>query len=182
MELGITTTPLGPMLLAAHGEKLTGAWYREQLHFPPFPEALVRDAVCLSPAPEGAPGPAASLPSQRTVHPVLQQAADELARYFSGNLRTFTVPLVPTGTPFQESVWQALLAIPYGATWSYSAIAERVGRPSAVRAVGTAIGRNPLGIFIPCHRVVGKDGSLTGYAGGLDKKRILLDLEQNHTR
>ena len=182
MELGITTTPLGPMLLAAHGGKLTGAWYREQLHFPPFPEALVRDAVCLSPAPEGAPATAASLPSQRAVHPVLQQAADELAHYFSGNLRTFTVPLAPSGTPFQESVWQALLDIPYGNTWSYSIIADRVARPSAVRAVGTAIGRNPLGIFIPCHRVVGKDGSLTGYAGGLDKKRTLLDLEQNHTR
>lgn len=175
MELGITQTPLGPVLLAARGSALSGAWYLQQTHFPPFPEALVRAAICLSPPGQGVPGK--TVP-QSAVHPALRKAADELVRYFSGDLQAFTVPMAPSGTPFQESVWRALLEIPYGATWTYSAVAERVGRPSAVRAVGTAIGRNPLGIFIPCHRVVGKDGSLTGYAGGLEKKRALLDLEQ----
>lgn len=107
-------------------------------------------------------------------HPVLQQAVRELDDYFAGNRRDFTVLLAPHGTDFQQNVWQALQTIPFGETCSYSDIAQQIGKPDAVRAVGAANGQNPLSIFIPCHRVIGKSGKLTGYAGGLEVKRILL--------
>ncbi len=110
-------------------------------------------------------------------HPLLAQLRDELAQYFAGQRRTFDVPLAPQGTPFQRSVWMALLAIPYGATESYGALAARIGKPAAVRAVGLANGRNPVPILIPCHRVIGADGTLTGYGGGLERKAALLALE-----
>jgi len=109
--------------------------------------------------------------------PVLEQAAGELAEYFSGVRREFSVPLSPRGTLFQQSVWAELRAIPYGRTAAYADIAARLGNPNACRAVGNANNRNPLPIFIPCHRVVGKNGSLTGYAGGLTAKQFLLELE-----
>jgi methylated-DNA-[protein]-cysteine S-methyltransferase len=108
----------------------------------------------------------------------LGQALAELAAYFAGRLTAFTVPLRPRGTPFQRAVWDELVAIPYGRTVSYRALAAAVGNPAAVRAVGAANGRNPLPILIPCHRVIGADGSLTGYAGGIEKKQWLLALEQ----
>jgi methylated-DNA-[protein]-cysteine S-methyltransferase len=108
---------------------------------------------------------------------LLQDAVDELDEYFHGERRVFTIPLDLRGTPFQKIVWNALLKIPYGAIPSYSDIAEEIGRPSAVRAVGLANNRNPVPIIVPCHRVIGRDGSLTGYAGGLDIKRRLLDIE-----
>jgi methylated-DNA-[protein]-cysteine S-methyltransferase len=101
----------------------------------------------------------------------------ELRAYFAGSLRSFSVPLVPTGTPFQLGVWKALLRVPYGKTLTYTELARRAGRPSAVRAAGAANARNPISILIPCHRVVGRNGSLTGYGGGLDAKRTLLELE-----
>ena len=101
----------------------------------------------------------------------------QLGEYFAGRRRTFDLPLTPEGTTFQCSVWMALRAIPYGATISYRALAERIGRPSAMRAVGAANGRNPLPIVVPCHRVIGADGSLTGFGGGLPTKRFLLELE-----
>jgi methylated-DNA-[protein]-cysteine S-methyltransferase len=103
---------------------------------------------------------------------------DQLAAYFAGELTTFDVPLAPVGTPFQRSVWAALRRIPYGETRSYGQLAQSLGRPEAARAVGAANGANPLGIIVPCHRVVGADGSLTGYGGGLDRKRFLLELER----
>ncbi len=109
--------------------------------------------------------------------PVLEQAAVELAEYFSGARREFSVPLSPRGTLFQQSVWAELRAIPYGNTAAYADIAARLGNPNACRAVGNANNRNPLPIFIPCHRVVGKNGSLTGYASGLTTKLFLLNLE-----
>ena len=108
---------------------------------------------------------------------ILEIAQDELDQYFSGCRTTFSVPLKTAGTPFQQKVWNALRKIPYGAIPSYSDIAEEIGRPSAVRAVGMANNKNPIPVFIPCHRVIGRDGSLVGYAGGLDAKRKLLDLE-----
>lgn len=111
---------------------------------------------------------------------LLRQAADQLGEYFAGTRRTFDLPLSPAGTAFQRRVWAALTAIPYGETRSYQEIAARAGCPKGFRAVGLANHRNPLPIFIPCHRVVGKDGSLTGYAGGLDRKRFLLELEAAH--
>lgn len=109
--------------------------------------------------------------------PVLLQAEAELREYFAGRRRAFSVPLCMHGTKFQEDVWRALAEIPYGETRSYGEIAARIGREKACRAVGMANNRNPLPIFVPCHRVVGADGSLTGYAGGLDAKRMLLELE-----
>lgn len=109
---------------------------------------------------------------------ILRQAAQQLEEYFSGTRRAFTVPLAPHGTPFQCAVWRALCGIPYGQTRSYGQIAAAVGNPRAARAVGMACNRNPIGILIPCHRVVGANGALTGYAGGMDKKAALLKLEQ----
>jgi len=110
-------------------------------------------------------------------HPILTQAITELEEYFAGKRYTFDTPLAPVGTKFQLSVWSALQSIPYGKTCSYADIAEKINNPKAVRAVGTANGSNPLSIFIPCHRVIGKNGTLTGYAGGLDAKTTLLRLE-----
>jgi len=108
----------------------------------------------------------------------LRPYADELVRYLTGDATVFTVPYDLRGTAFQQAVWKALEAIPYGETSSYSDIAEAIGRPSAVRAVGTAIGANPVLIAVPCHRVIGKNGTLTGYRGGLEMKKELLRLEQ----
>ena len=104
-------------------------------------------------------------------------AVDELRAYFAGKREAFDLVLAPKGTPFQQAVWRALLEIPYGSTATYGAIARRIGRPSAPRAVGMATGRNPISIIVPCHRVVGSNGTLTGYGGGLDRKEWLLALE-----
>lgn len=104
-------------------------------------------------------------------------AAEQLDEYFAGDRRAFDLALQPAGTPFQLAVWAQLRTIPYGETWSYRRLAEAVGSPGASRAVGLANGRNPLAIIVPCHRVIGADGSLTGYAGGMVRKRLLLDLE-----
>jgi methylated-DNA-[protein]-cysteine S-methyltransferase len=121
--------------------------------------------------------PLADAPSPPT-HPVLQQAADELAEYFAGRRTTFTVPLAwSRGTEFQRAVWRELTQIPYGQTWSYADVARRIGRPAAVRAVGAANGANPHAIIVPCHRVIGSDGSLTGYGGGMERKTWLLQNE-----
>lgn len=110
-------------------------------------------------------------------HPVLVETERQLVAYFAGRLACFDVPLDFRGTEFQKSVWRALLAIPFGGTRSYAAIARAIGRPSAVRAVGAANGRNPISIIVPCHRVIGSNGALTGFAGGLDAKDYLLQLE-----
>lgn len=110
--------------------------------------------------------------------PFLINVENQLREYFNGQRKEFTIPLYPVGTEFQEKVWKCLLQIPYGKTCSYAEIAEKIGNPAAVRAVGTAIGNNPISIIIPCHRVIGKDGSLTGFAGGLENKRALLELER----
>ena len=148
-------SPLGNMTLAALNEQLVGVWFEGQAHLPDL-------SHCPS-APD---------------HPLLVQAAAELAEYFAGQRRSFDVPLNATlGTLFQQTVWQALRDIPIGTTCSYGELARRVGKPAAVRAVGAAVGRNPLSIIVPCHRVVGSDGSLTGYAGGLQRKTALLQLE-----
>jgi methylated-DNA-[protein]-cysteine S-methyltransferase len=113
----------------------------------------------------------------RSEEPLLAEAEAQLLAYFAGELRSFELPLAAHGTEFQERVWSAVAAIQYGTTTTYSALAAALGRPSAWRAVGAANGRNPLPIIVPCHRVVGAAGSLTGYGGGLERKRALLDLE-----
>jgi methylated-DNA-[protein]-cysteine S-methyltransferase len=125
----------------------------------------------------------AALPSgsrSRADRPPLPEVRRQLAEYFAGARRAFALPLAPAGTEFERRVWQALAAIPYGETRSYAEVALTIGRPAACRAVGRANGRNPIAIVIPCHRVIGSDGSLTGYGGGLDLKRFLLDLEAGH--
>ena len=111
---------------------------------------------------------------------VLRAACQELEAYFARSLTQFTIPVAPRGTEFQRSVWQALLDIPFGKTVSYAFVAKQVGKPTALRAIGAAIGKNPLGILIPCHRVIGAYGALTGFAGGLSRKRYLLAHEQVH--
>lgn len=111
-------------------------------------------------------------------HPLLVEVERQLTEYFAGERREFSVRLDVTGTPFQRLVWKALLGIPFGETRSYRAIAEQIGRPAAVRAVGAANGRNPVSIIAPCHRVIGTSGALTGFAGGLGVKAYLLALEQ----
>lgn len=115
---------------------------------------------------------------ERAGHPVLAQAARELGELFAGTRTRFTVPLEPRGTPFQRRVWRALLDIPFGETRSYGQLAAAIGRPSASRAVGAANARNPLAVFVPCHRVIGASGDLTGFAGGREAKRFLLALER----
>ena len=148
------TTPLGALLLARTESGLAGAWFEAQKWHP---------------EPLDAP--------ERPDDPLLQQAAEQIAEYFAGTRSHFELPLDLHGTAFQRSVWQALCGIEAGATQSYAAIARSLGSPQAVRAVGAAVGRNPVSVIVPCHRVVGTDGSLTGYAGGLDRKRALLALE-----
>ena len=151
-------SPLGPMLLAASTAGLAGVWFTDQRHLPPA--ELIRS---------WRPEP---------VHPVLIAAADQLATYFLGKSTHFDLPLdLSSGTPFQQAVWQALLQIPAGSTLSYGVLARQIGKPAAVRAVGAAVGRNPLSIVVPCHRVLGAGGALTGYAGGLHRKTALLHLE-----
>jgi methylated-DNA-[protein]-cysteine S-methyltransferase len=148
-------SPLGAMILAASDTGLAGAWFEGQRHIP--------DCSGWRQAPR---------------HPVLLDAMAQLDDYFAGRRATFDLPLdVTGGTPFQQTVWQVLRTIPRGQTISYGTLGERAGCPAAVRAVGAAVGRNPLSIVVPCHRVVGADGSLTGYAGGLERKRALLQLE-----
>jgi methylated-DNA-[protein]-cysteine S-methyltransferase len=120
---------------------------------------------------DGAAAPAAP------VNPVLAEAAQQLAAYFAGERHEFDLPLRPTGTPFQLTVWEALRRIPYGETVTYGELAAAIGRPAAARAIGSANHRNPLAIVVPCHRVIGADGTLTGYAGGLSAKAALLSLE-----
>ncbi|MFT4257802.1 MAG: methylated-DNA--[protein]-cysteine S-methyltransferase [Pseudoxanthomonas sp.] len=121
-------------------------------------------------------------PSKRPLPPtgdnaVLRAAREQLDAYFAGNLRRFDLPLDPAGTDFQREVWAMLAQIPHGRTWSYGELARHIGKPDAVRAVGAANGRNPIPIVLPCHRVIGADGSLTGFGGGLPTKRFLLQLE-----
>lgn len=147
-------TPLGPLLLARTARGLAGAWFEGQRHHPPVIDAPFLDG-----------------------DPLLTRVGEQLHAYFDGATKSFDVPLDLQGTPFQQAVWQALLAIAPGMTRSYGEIARAVGRPVAVRAVGSAVGRNPVSILVPCHRVIGTDGSLTGYAGGIDRKVALLRLE-----
>lgn len=110
-------------------------------------------------------------------HPVLTAAATQLREWFAGERREFDLPLDPSGTPFQHDVWARLAEIPYGETVTYAELADQLGDRRKARAVGAAVGRNPLSVVVPCHRVVGADGTLTGFAGGLATKRVLLDLE-----
>lgn len=121
-------------------------------------------------------------PTESGLHPLLEQVKQELEEYFGGGRKSFSVPLVYPGTPFQSRVWNALRKIPFGTTISYEELAHRVGSPAGQRAAGHANGQNPIAIIIPCHRVINKDGKLGGYGGGLWRKRILLELERDTQR
>jgi methylated-DNA-[protein]-cysteine S-methyltransferase len=148
-------SPLGRIILAAAGDRLTGVWFEGQRNQP--------DTSAWPQAPD---------------HPVLQLAKAQLSDYFAGRRTSFELPLaLDTGTAFQQSVWRALLKIPCGTTTTYGALSAAIGNPAAGRAVGGAVGRNPLSIIVPCHRVIGSGGALTGYAGGLERKTALLQGE-----
>jgi methylated-DNA-[protein]-cysteine S-methyltransferase len=161
-------TPLGPMSAAFAGPVLVGLAFGDA----PVGAQERAHAGAHEGAQRGAP---ASAPAETA--PALAALRGELEAYFAGRAVDFDIPLAPAGTPFQQAVWQALRGIPYGATASYAEIARRIGRPRAVRAVGLANARNPIAIIVPCHRVIGADGTLTGYAGGLERKQALLELE-----
>jgi methylated-DNA-[protein]-cysteine S-methyltransferase len=155
----VIESPVGPLTLVAEAGAIVGLYMSLQRHRPDDSELGALE------------------PHGRRAEP-FKTTADQLEAYFAGTLTRFTVPLAPRGTGFQHRVWAALQEIPYGQTESYGELAERIGSPGAARAVGLANGRNPIGIVIPCHRVVGSTGSLTGYGGGLDRKRHLLELER----
>lgn len=159
----LVSTPLGPMILGANARAVCLAEFTTRPMLARQMKILARRFACSI-----APG----------VTDVLRAATRELEEYFAGTRRTFDVPLEAPGTPFQESVWAALTRIPYGETRSYEAIAQEIGHPGAVRAVGTANGMNRIAILIPCHRVVNKNGALGGYGGGRWRKQALLDLER----
>ena len=151
------TTPLGPMTLAAHDTALVWAGFDGQKH-----------------APDTNHWPTSA------GHPVLRLACEQLQQYFASGRTEFDIPLdLDSGTVFQQSAWRSLLGIASGTTSSYAAISQHIGKPKAVRAVGGAIGRNPISIIVPCHRVVGSNGALTGYAGGIDRKIALLRIERS---
>jgi methylated-DNA-[protein]-cysteine S-methyltransferase len=160
----VLDSPVGSLTLLAIDGALAGLYMDDQRHHP---------------SAESFGSPDAQLPDAQLFDAQLfDEVAGQLEEYFDGTRTTFDLPLAPAGTPFQQTVWAALRTIPYGQTVSYGELAEALGRPGAARAVGAANGRNPIGIVIPCHRVIGASGGLTGYGGGLDRKRFLLALEQ----
>ena len=154
----VIDSPVGPLTIVAEDGQIRCLYMDLQRHRP-------HDSELGEPDPRG-----------REAEP-FKATADQLEAYFAGRRTRFELPLAPEGSDFQQRVWAALQEIPYGETESYGELAARIGSPGAARAVGLANGKNPIGIVIPCHRVVGSSGSLTGYGGGLDRKRALLDLE-----
>jgi methylated-DNA-[protein]-cysteine S-methyltransferase len=146
-------TPVDDLVLTGDGTALTGCYFAEHRHHASPSEGLDRDDAAFA------------------------AATAQLGEYFAGERTEFDLVLAPTGTEFQQRVWMQLRAIPYGATCSYADVARAIGAGNGFRAVGLANGRNPISIIVPCHRVIGADGSLTGYGGGMDRKRFLLDLE-----
>ena len=146
-------SPLGTVTLQANEQGLLGVWFETHTTKPE------------------------DLGTQEASFPIFQSVKDQLDRYFAGEAVQFDVPIAAKGTPFQQSVWHALTTIPYGETWSYAQLADAIGNPKAVRAVGLANGKNPVSVIVPCHRVIGKNGKLTGYAGGIERKQRLLAIE-----
>jgi methylated-DNA-[protein]-cysteine S-methyltransferase len=151
--------PIGKILLTANDRAITHLAFAGQKHFPT---------------------PAENWEAKPDL-PIFQQAATQLDEYFQQQRQTFDLPLEPIGTVFQKTVWQQLCQIPWGQTWSYGQLAKAIGQINAARAVGAANGRNPISIFIPCHRVIATNGQLTGYAGGVERKQWLLEHEASHS-
>lgn len=150
----VMKSPIGPLTLTSNGKALTGVYF------------------------EGRQGTTALDSNWERDDSRLRAATEQLEQYFAGELSAFQLPLSPQGTPFQRKVWDALVRIPFATTLSYGELASRVGVPGGARAVGRANGSNPLAVIVPCHRVIGSDGSLTGYGGGEDRKRWLLNFER----
>lgn len=170
-------TPCGPLTLLCDGRALTAVRFGREAD----------GAATAKAAQAGAEMFEKVMPTQQTqearaAQEILEQAAREIGEYFEGKRRAFAVPTAAAGTPFQQAVWNALKEIPYGETRTYGEIARRIGHPRASRAVGQANNRNPLPIVVPCHRVIGASGALTGYAGGLAVKERLLELERTPRR
>jgi methylated-DNA-[protein]-cysteine S-methyltransferase len=151
----VMDSPVGPLTLVAAGGTLAGLYMNQQRHRPPHEMFGERDDSLFT------------------------EVVSQLRAYFTGTRTEFDLPLTLIGTPFQQRVWCALRSIPYGQTITYGQLADRIGQPAAARAVGLANGRNPIGIIVPCHRVVGADGGLTGYGGGLERKQYLLAFERS---
>lgn len=149
------TSPLGVLVLSTDGKYLTGVYFLGQKYFESVPSDWVQDKS----------------------HPLLRTAIKQTQEYFANKRKSFDLPMQEQGTTFQKQVWEAVSQISYGRRSTYGEIASKIGRPKAVRAVGTAIGKNPLCLVVPCHRVVGSQGGLAGYAGGIDRKEKLLSLE-----
>jgi methylated-DNA-[protein]-cysteine S-methyltransferase len=168
----ITDSPVGPLRLVGDGEAISAVDFLGEMPTGDLEAASVRKAALRI---DGRP-----LGEQSDDDPLLREAIDQLAAYFRRELKDFDLPLAPHGSPFQLRVWEQLRAIPYGETATYGEVAGRLGLTGhGARAVGTANGRNPIPVVVPCHRVVGSSGSLTGYGGGLHRKQVLLELEQD---
>jgi len=154
-EQARVTTALGPMIVAVADQRVVGLWFADGAHLPSLEACPLTSNATLA-----------------------QRVQSQLAAYLAGQRRSFDLPLMlDTGTPLQNAVWQALTTLPYGQTCTYGELAARIGRPRAARAVAAAVARNPISIVVPCHRVIGADGDLTGYAGGLARKQALLKIE-----
>jgi len=153
----LAESPLGTLIIAGNGAAVTGIWFEDHRYFPT--DATLGERV------------------QPGTDSVLDAAAEQLGAYLAGERADFELPLDPAGTPKQKRVWEILREIPVGSVMTYGEIARQIGKPKAAQSVGQAVGHNPVSIVIPCHRVLGADGSMTGYAGGLERKRFLLDLE-----
>ena len=154
-EYSMLPSGIGDLMLVADGSALTGLYFAGCEHVPVASKSWLRNDR----------------------HPVLQMTAQQLEEYFAGKRTKFSVPLRLTGTEFQKKIWREIARIPHGQTITYSELADRAGASQAVRAAGTTTGRNPISIIVPCHRVVGKNGAMCGFAGGLERKRFLLALE-----
>jgi methylated-DNA-[protein]-cysteine S-methyltransferase len=154
----VVDSPYGPLTLVSEGDQLVGLYMEGQRHRPDVSAFGTR-----LPEPD---------------EPPFTETVRQLGEYFAGRRDTFDLPLKLHGTEFQRRVWAALCEIPYGQTWTYGELAVHIGRPTGARAVGLANGKNPIGVIVPCHRVIGSDGSLTGYGGGLHRKQLLLEHER----
>ena len=155
----VIRSDVGELMLVTDGSALIGLYFADRDHLPAASSSWKRDDQ----------------------HPVLRTVARQLAEYFAGQRTSFSIPLRPIGTGFQEKIWGEIARVPYGKTITYSELAARAGASHAIRAAGTATGRNPISIIVPCHRVVGKKGDMCGFAGGLDRKRRLLELESSNS-
>lgn len=160
MNYATFTSPFGKIVISTDGKKITGFYFLGQKYFKSIPSAWKKDIK----------------------HPLLIEAIKQVKAYFKRDRKDFDLPIITEGSAFQKKVWAAVAQTPYGVLTTYRSIAETIGKPKAVRAVGSAIGRNPICVIVPCHRVVGTNGAMSGYAGGIDRKKQLLVLEGSYIK